>query len=79
MEQGTKMEDLTVEQQTAADALWGYRDQHGKWTAGLTQRVAVIEQKQNITMMLVAASLGRLAWPDLLKLVMSTAQASGLH
>ena len=70
---------LVEEQQTAADALWGYRDQHGKWTSGLVQRVAVIEQKQNMTLAMVILSLGRIAWPDIAKLLMATAQASGLH
>lgn len=73
------MEVVVNEQQTAADALWGYRDKHGKWTAGLTQRVEAIEKKQNLSLVLIMLSFGRLAWPDVAKLLMSTAQAAGIH
>ncbi len=55
--------------QTAADALWGYVDTHGKWTAGLTQRVTAIETKQNWSLGLIILSLGKLSAPDILNAV----------
>lgn len=76
MQEQTK---LVSEQQTAADALWGYRDQHGKWTAGLSQRVAAIESKQNLSLALILLSLARLIGPDAANLLVSVAKANGLH
>jgi hypothetical protein len=73
------MEELDTQLKTAADALWGYRDQHGKWTAGLSQRVAAIENKQNLSLGLIALSLARLVGPDLANLLVSAAKASGFH
>jgi hypothetical protein len=70
---------LVEEQQTAADALWGYRDGHGKWTAGLTQRVTAIEAKQNLSIGLIAAALAKLLGPDVASLLVNAAKASGLH
>jgi hypothetical protein len=70
---------LVEEQQTASDALWGYRDGHGKWTAGLTQRVTAIEAKQNLSIGLIAAALAKLIGPDMAALLVNAAKASGLH
>jgi hypothetical protein len=56
--------------QTAADALWGYRDSHGQFTDGLVQRVRGIEIKQNISLGLVALSFGKTCLPDILNGVM---------
>jgi hypothetical protein len=56
--------------QTAADALWGYRDNHGKFTDGLVQRVGSIETKQNISLGLIALSFGKTVGPDILNGIM---------
>jgi hypothetical protein len=60
---------LVIEQQTAADALWGYRDIHGKFTQGIVQRVAVIENKQNWSLGLIGLSLAKVVSPDVLNLL----------
>jgi hypothetical protein len=57
---------MEEQQQTAADALWGYKDSHGKFTDGLVQRVSSIENKQNWSLGLIALSLGKIASPDLI-------------
>ena len=54
-------------QQTASDALWGYKDTHGKWTDGLVQRVATIETKQNWSLALILASFCKVSLPDIFK------------
>jgi hypothetical protein len=60
---------LVEAQQTAEDALWGYKDTHGKWTAGLVQRVGAIETKQNWSLALIMASLAKVISPDILSAV----------
>ncbi len=64
---------LVVAQQTAADAMWGYTDLHGKFTTGLVQRVAVIEQKQNWSLGLIFLSLAKVISPDVLTLIKTMA------
>jgi len=75
----SSMEELDTQLKTAADALWGYRDQHGKWTAGLSQRVTAIESKQNLSLILIGISLARLLGPDVANVLVSVAKANGLH
>ena len=60
-------------QQTAADALWGYKDSHGKWTSGLVQRVSAIETKQNWSLGLILMSLGKVVSPDIVTFIKSMA------
>jgi hypothetical protein len=60
---------LVEEQQTAGDALWGYKDNHGKWTPGLVQRVGAIEAKLNWSLALIGASLAKVISPDILTVV----------
>jgi hypothetical protein len=82
------------DRKTVEEALWGYRDQHGKWTPGLVQQFSAFQEcstrtlddfkkatatKLNMTIVLACLSLGRIAWPDVIKLVATAAQASGLH
>jgi hypothetical protein len=78
MEQGIDMVDelsqenlkLVTEQQTAADALWGYRDIHGAVTPGLVQRVGTIETKQNWSLGILALSFGKAVGPDVINAVL---------
>jgi hypothetical protein len=70
LEDGTTPTKLTEADQTATDALWGYKDNHGKWTNGLVQRVGNIETKQNISLGLIALSFGKTCLPDILSGVM---------
>jgi hypothetical protein len=76
--------------QTVEEALWGYKDQHGKWTPGLVQQFSCSEKvlsdfqkssdkKLNLTLGLVLLSFGRAAWPDIAKALVGFAQANGLH
>jgi hypothetical protein len=60
---------LVAEQQTTADAMWGYIDSHGKWTAGIVQRVSVIETKQNWSLGLIFMSLAKVISPDVLTII----------
>lgn len=69
LEDGTTPTKLEEADQTAADALWGYKDNHGKWTAGLVQRVATIETKQNWSLGLIILSLGKVSSPDIMNVV----------
>jgi len=62
--------------QTVEDALWGYKDIHGNWTAGLSQRVSAMEFKQNLSIGLLILSLGKLTWPDILSILAKTATAA---
>jgi hypothetical protein len=57
---------LVEADQTASDALWGYKDSHGKWTDGLVQRVGEIEKKQNWSIGLILVGLGKTVSPDII-------------
>ncbi len=62
-----------IEAQTVEDAMWGYRDTHGKWTSGLVQRMTAVEGRINLLLGLVTLALGKSVWPDLVGLLVKTA------
>jgi hypothetical protein len=64
---------MEEERQTVMDALWGYKDKHGAWTPGLTQRMGSVENRLNVLVGLVSLALLKTSWPDLVALIAKTA------
>lgn len=62
----------TISPQTVEDAMWGYVDCRGKYTTGVVQRLTAVEGRINLLLVLVGFALGRSAWPDIMKFLLST-------
>jgi hypothetical protein len=64
---------MEEEHQTITDAMWGYKDQHGNWSPGLTQRMGTVENRLNVLVGLVTLALLKTSWPDLVGIIAKTA------